>query len=384
MTKMILHATAAFGIETVLKNEITALGYTVLRSENGYVDYEADLSGIAKSNMWLRTADRVYLKLAEFKAVTFTELFDAMKALDWVSILPSDGRIVIQAKSVKSTLFSLSDIQSISKKAILEKLKTKYALDWFPETGVSYVIHVDFLKDGVQVLLDTSGLGLHKRGYRRSQNEAPMKETLASALVMLANWNEKLPLVDPMCGSGTLLIEAAMIGMNMAPGLNREFAFESFFWMPTEHIIQVRAEAKAAINKEAEFVLRGYDKDPKALIAARGNAMHAGVANHIQWLQQDVAELVLEEPYGSLITNPPYGERLEEQAQIETLYTLLGKKMGKYPNWSVFVITSYDYFERCYGSKATKNRKLFNGRIQCYYYQYYGKRNQLRGGRTDA
>jgi len=384
MNKLTLHATAAFGIESVLKNEITALGYKVLRAENGYIDYESDLRGIALSNMWLRTADRVYLKLAEFKAVTFTELFDGMKDLDWVSILPSDARIVIQAKSIKSTLFSLSDIQSICKKAVLDKLKTKYNLEWFPETGVAYTIHVDFLKDQVQVLLDTSGPGLHKRGYRRSQNEAPIKETLASALVMLANWNTKLPLVDPMCGSGTLLIEAAMMGMNIAPGLNREFDFESFFWMPKELLDSVKKEAKAAIHKDVQFTMRGYDKDPKALMAAKGNAAHAGVSQYIEWIERDLSELELEESFGSLITNPPYGERLEEQAQIEKLYTLLGKKMKAYPKWSVFVITSYDDFERCFGSKATKNRKLFNGRIQCYYYQYYGKREFNRGGKMDA
>lgn len=384
MKNIVLHATAAFGIESVLKTEITQLGFKVLRAENGYIDYEADLKGIATSNMWLRTADRVYLKLAEFKAVTFTELFDGIKAIDWVSILPSDAKVIIQAKSIKSTLFSLSDIQSISKKAVLDKLKLKYNLEWFPETGVPYTIHVDFLKDHVQVLLDTTGPGLHKRGYRRSQNDAPIKETLASALVMLANWNTKLPLVDPMCGSGTLLIEAAMIGMNIAPGHNREFAFESFFWMPQALLDGVKKEAKDGIKKDPALIIRGYDKDPKALQAAKGNAMHAGVSSCIQWIEQDVANLELSEPFGSIITNPPYGERLEEQAQIESLYTLLGKKMRPYPKWSVFVITSYDDFERCYGSKSTKNRKLFNGRIQCYYYQYYGKRDGNQGGKMDA
>lgn len=384
MNNITLHATAAFGIETVLKNEIQQLGYQVTRSENGFIEYQSDLFGIAKSNVWLRTADRVYLKLAEFKAVTFTELFDQIKVIDWAALLPEDARIVIQPKSVKSTLFSLSDIQSISKKAIIEKLKLTYHCDWFSESGVSYNIHVHFLKDQVQVLLDTSGTGLHKRGYRRAQNDAPIKETLASALVMLANWNSKLPLTDPMCGSGTLLIEAAMIGMNLAPGLNRSFAFEEFEWMPKEHVIQVKKEAKASIVKNPEFMLKGYDRDEKALMAAQGNASHAGVAKVISFEKRDLADLALDEPFGSLITNPPYGERLEEQTQVEALYTLLGKKMKAYPRWSVFVITSYEFFERCYGLKATKNRKLFNGRIQCYYYQYYGKREPHTGGKLDA
>lgn len=384
MEKLILHATAAFGIEAVLKNEIIDLGYTVVKSENGYIDYEADLKGIAMSNLWLRTADRVYVKLAEFKAVTFTELFEGIKALDWVAFLPSDARIVIQAKSVKSTLFSLSDIQSISKKAVIDKLKTAYALDWFPESGTDYVIHVNFLKDQVQVLLDTSGQGLHKRGYRRSQNEAPIKETLASALVKLANWKPNLPLVDPMCGSGTLLIEAALMALNIAPGLNRNFAFESFHWMPKEIISALKAEAKAAIKKDLELTIRGYDKDPKALMAARGNAQHAGVGKQIVFEERELADLSLEHAYGSLITNPPYGERLEEQEQIQTLYTLLGKRMKAYPRWSVYVITSYESFEHVYGSKSSKNRKLFNGRIQCYYYQYYGLRDFKQGGKQDA
>lgn len=379
MNQLTLHATAAFGIESVLKQELTGMGFEVTRSDNGYLEYLADLKGLINSNLWLRSADRVYIKLAEFKAMTFTELFDGVKAIPWTELITVDGRIVIEPKSVKSQLFSLSDIQSISKKAVLEQLKTVHALEWFPEDGQDYHIHVHLLKDRVQILLDSSGVGLHKRGYRKAQNEAPIKETLASALIQLSNWNANLPLVDPMCGSGTLLIEAAMQALQIAPGLNRSFAFEHFHFIPQELIKQTREVAKAAILKDVQLNIKGYDRDDRALKMAMLNAKQAGVSKYIQFENRDLKDLSLETPYGSLITNPPYGERLEEVEQIEVLYTLLGKRMKAYPRWSVFVITAYDHFERCYGTKATKNRKLFNGRIQCYYYQYYGVR-EPRGG----
>jgi putative N6-adenine-specific DNA methylase len=376
--KFRVQATAAFGIESVVADEVKALGFDQVTVENGRVEYDADLSGIVRSNLWLRSADRVYIKLAEFKADTFEALFQGVRRVDWAAYIPQEGTFPVNAKSVKSTLFSLSDIQSISKKAIVEKLKETYATEWFKETGPRYSILISILKDQVLVLLDTSGDGLHKRGYREKGNEAPLKETLAAALVQISRWKPFIPLIDPLCGSGTLLIEAAMIGRNQAPGLNRQFDAEHWNWMPASIWDFERNSAKNAISEDASFKLEGYDIDPRSIRIARENAEKAGVADFIHFQVRDVADLSSRDKYGYVLTNPPYGERLSDLREAEKLYGVMGDRFSRLDTWSWYVITAHEGFEASFGKKATKNRKLYNGRIKCYFYQYFGPRPPRR------
>ncbi len=376
--KFRVQATAAFGIESVVADEVKALGFDQVTVENGRVEYDADLSGIVRSNLWLRSADRVYIKLAEFKADTFEALFQGVRRVDWAAYIPQEGTFPVNAKSVKSTLFSLSDIQSISKKAIVEKLKETYATEWFKETGPRYSILISILKDQVLVLLDTSGDGLHKRGYREKGNEAPLKETLAAALVQISRWKPFIPLIDPLCGSGTLLIEAAMIGRNQAPGLNRQFDAEHWNWMPASIWDFERNSAKNAISEDASFKLEGYDIDPRSIRIARENAEKTGVADFIHFQVRDVADLSSRDKYGYILTNPPYGERLSDLREAEKLYGVMGDRFSRLDTWSWYVITAHEGFEASFGKKATKNRKLYNGRIKCYFYQYFGPRPPRR------
>lgn len=376
--KFRVQATAAFGIESVVADEVKALGFEQVTVENGRVEYDADVSGIVRSNLWLRSADRVYIKLAEFKADTFEALFQGVRRIDWAAYIPQEGTFPVNAKSVKSTLFSLSDIQSISKKAIVEKLKETYATDWFKETGPRYGVLISILKDQVLVLLDTSGDGLHKRGYREKGNEAPLKETLAAALVQISRWKPFIPLIDPLCGSGTLLIEAAMIGRNQAPGLNRHFDAEEWRWMPASIWDFERNSARTAIREDASFKLEGYDLDPRSIRIARENAEKAGVADFIHFQTRDVAELSSREKYGYILTNPPYGERLSDLREAEKLYGVMGDRFSRLDTWSWYVITAHEGFEASFGKKATKNRKLYNGRIKCYFYQYFGPKPPRR------
>jgi putative N6-adenine-specific DNA methylase len=376
--KFRLQATAAFGIESIVADEIKALGFDQVLVENGRVEYDSDLAGIVRSNLWLRSADRVFIKLAEFRADTFEALFQGVRQIDWAAYIPQDGTFPVNAKSVKSTLFSLSDIQSISKKAVVEKLKETYKLDWFNETGPRYSILISILKDNVIVLLDTSGEGLHKRGYREKGNEAPLKETLAAALVRIARWRSFIPLIDPLCGSGTLLIEAALIGLNQAPGLNRKFDSENWDWMPASVWDFERNTARNSINKDANFKLEGYDIDPRSIRIARENAEKAGVSEYIHFQTRDVAELSSKDKYGYILTNPPYGERLSDLRQVEKLYGIMGDRFGRLDTWSWYIITAHEGFEAAFGKKATKNRKLYNGRIKCYFYQYFGPKPPKR------
>jgi putative N6-adenine-specific DNA methylase len=373
-----VQATAAFGIESIVADEVRALGFDQVTVENGRVEYDADVSGIVRSNLWLRSADRVYIKLAEFKADTFEALFQGVRRIDWATYIPQEGTFPVNAKSVKSTLFSLSDIQSISKKAIVEKLKETYNTEWFKETGPRYSILISILKDQVLVLLDTSGDGLHKRGYREKGNEAPLKETLAAALVQISRWKPFIPLIDPLCGSGTLLIEAAMIGRNQAPGLNRQFDAEHWNWMPVSVWDFERNSARNAIIEDASFKLEGYDLDPRSIRIARENAEKAGVENLIHFQVRDVAELSSKDKYGYILTNPPYGERLSDLREAEKLYGVMGDRFSQLDTWSWYVITAHEGFEASFGKKATKNRKLYNGRIKCYFYQYFGPRPPRR------
>lgn len=367
-------ATAAFGIESVVADEIKALGFENVTVENGKVEFDADEEGICRANLWLRCADRVFIKISEFKATSFEDLFQGVKKITWENYIPVDGEFPVNAKSVKSQLFSLSDIQAISKKAAVDRLRRAYRIDWFKETGAKVPILVAILKDVVTVMIDTSGEGLHRRGYREHGNEAPLRETMAAALIKLSRWNAKIPLVDPMCGSGTILIEAAMIGRNIAPGLNRKFVSEQWPIIPEGTWKKVKTEAYNAVNHEVELSLQGYDCDPRSIKQAKINCDLAGVEEDIHFQVRDIADFSTKVKYGYVITNPPYGERLGDEEQVAALYTLMGEKLLPNDTWSFNMITAHEGFEKAFGKKATKNRKLFNGKIKCYYYQYFGQK----------
>jgi len=367
-----LIATSTFGLEKVVANELEELGYNNLIIENGKVTFVGDERDIVICNMWLRTAGRVLIKIAEFKAETFEELFQGTKAINWGDIIPITGFMHIVGKSVKSKLFSVPDCQSIVKKAVVESMKRKYRKDVFPEDGAEYQIEVALLKDIVILTLDTTGPGLHKRGYREFAGEAPLRETLAAALVILSKWEPTRVLADPLCGSGTIAIEAAMIGRNIAPGLNRSFVSEQWEMIPKNLWDDVRKHARSSINNN-DFRILASDISSSLLKTARENAIKAGVEDNIAFQKLDVGEFSSKKKYGVIISNPPYGERLGEAKVVEKLYKTMGEVFSKLDNWSYFVITSYPEFERCFGKKANKNRKLFNGRLQCYYYQYFGE-----------
>ena len=314
------------------------------------------------------------MKMGTFTAVTFTELFDRTKALPWGDWIPEDGKFTVVGKSVKSTLFSVSDCQAIVKKAVVEKLKEKYKTDWFDETGASYTIQVGILKDVVTLAIDTSGSGLHMRGYRASALDAPLKESLASAMVQLSYWRKDRILLDPFCGSGTIPIEAAMLARNIAPGLNRKFASEEWERIGKERWKQARKEAYQAIDYDVMPEIYGSDIDPAAIELAKANAELAGVDDCITFEVKPSQEIVLPGKYGVLISNPPYGERIGELKEVENMYRALGATMQTDPTWSTYIITSMEYFESLFGRKADRKRKLFNGRIKTDYYQYEGPR----------
>lgn len=368
-------ATSAFGLESVLAHEVRNLGYNDIKVENGMVTFTGDEMAIARCNLWLRTADRVLIKVGEFDAVTFDELFEKTKALPWADYIPEDGNFpVAKAKSVKSKLFSLSDSQAIVKKAVVESLKKKYSTDWFQENGPLYSIQVAILKDHVTLTIDTSGTALHKRGYRKLNNEAPLKETLAAGLVLLSKWKSERHLIDPMCGSGTILVEAAMIGLNMAPGSKRNFVSEQWNIVPDEVWKMAREEAMDLLKYDADFRLLGSDIDGEVLRSARYNIHTFGLDDYISVQKLPVADFRSSREYGYIICNPPYGERLGEKKEVEKLYREMGKVFMDLNTWSYFILTSYPDFQKLFGRRADKNRKLYNGRILCYYYQYFGPR----------
>jgi putative N6-adenine-specific DNA methylase len=374
MTKFELIATAAMGLEAVVAKEVRDLGYECT-VENGRVRFLGDELAICKSNLWLRTADRVKLKVGEFKAKTFDELFEKTKALPWEKYLPENAEFPVSGKSVKSTLFSVSDCQAIVKKAIVNRLSTHYRrTSWFEENGPLFKIEVSLLKDTVLLTIDTSGAGLHKRGYRAEQGEAPIKETLAAALVLLTNWTPDRPFVDPFCGSGTIPIEAALIGQNIAPGFNREFVSEGWNWIPDKLWEDVRNEAEDLARYDQEIDIFGSDVDHKMVNIAKANAFEAGLGDLIQFKQMQVKDFTTTKEYGVIVGNPPYGERLGDKPTVEKMYTDMGQAFSPYETWSVYMLTSNERFEECYGKPATKKRKLFNGFIQTNYYQYWGKR----------
>ena len=374
MSKIELVASCHFGLEAVLKKEILDLGYEIVRVEDGRVTFAGDEDAICRANIFLRTAERILLKVGQLHAVTFDELFEGIKALPWENYIPSDGKFwVAKASSVKSKLFSPSDIQSIVKKAIVERLKGVYSLQWFPETGAEYPIRISFMKDEAVVCLDTTGLSLHKRGYRTMVSKAPIKETLAAALLMLTPWHKERILVDPFCGSGTFPIEAAMMAANIAPGMNRSFTAEKWTnFVGRKYWYGAIDEANDLVNDQIETDIQGYDIDGDIIKAARQNAREAGVDHLIHFQQRPLSELSHPKKYGFIVSNPPYGERLEEKSHLPALYTEIGDRFRELDSWSMYLITSYEDAEKYIGKKADKNRKIYNGMLKTYYYQFLG------------
>jgi len=370
-----LIATTAFGIESVTARELSNLGYEC-KTENGRILFRGDETAIARANMWLRTADRVLICAATFKAVTFEELFQGVYAIPWESYLTEDAEIHVVGKSVDSVLFSVPDCQSITKKAIIERMKTKYHRDIFDESGPKYKVAVALLKDVVTISIDTTGSGLHKRGYRSLAGEAPLKETMACAMLQLSFWRGERLLVDPFCGSGTIPIEAAMMSLNMAPGSKRNFICESWENFASDVWIRAREEAHDLFTPDRDLNIYGSDIDPSAIQLAMLHAEEAGVDEYIKIKKMDVREFRSEEKYGFIVTNPPYGERLGTATEIEKLYRDAGKVFARLDNWSYYVITSYPYLEKLFGRKADKRRKLYNGRLECQYYQFLGEKPQ--------
>lgn len=374
MGKYTLLATATMGLEAVVGKEVKALGFENVQVENGRVRFETDEAGIAKANLWLRTADRIKLLVGEFKAVTFDELFEQTKALPWADFIDKDDEFPVLGRSVKSELFSISDCQAIAKKAIVESLKKKHHIEWFEETGPLTRVEVALHKDIAQLTLDTSGEGLNRRGYRSRQNQAPLKETMAAALIQLANWYPDIPLHDPFAGSGTIPIEAAMMAQNIAPGKNRSFSFSEWGWFPDGVFERAVEEAEDTAKYDAKFEIVASDIDHAMVELARYNTKEAGFEDQIYIKQMQVRDFSPKSSKGVMIGNPPYGERMEEKKDVENLYRDLGKLMKQYPHWSVYMITSHKQFEELYGRKATKKRKLYNGNIETHYYQFWGER----------
>lgn len=373
--KLELIATATFGLEAVVKREIQNLGYKVVKSEDAKITFLGDERAIVRSNLWLRSADRVLLKMGEFSALTFEELFQQTKAIPWEELIPIDGKFTVTGTSVKSKLHSVPSCQSIVKKAVVERLREYYCIDRFEETGADYTIKTTILKDKVTLTIDTSGTGLHKRSYRVRDVAAPIKETLAAAMVQLSFWRVGRLLIDPCCGSGTIPIEAAMIGRNIAPGLNRKFASEEWEMIPEEMWKEERRSAFEAVDYDAELKIYAFDIDGKAIEAAKENAIEAGVDDCIIFKTMDMAKLSARENSGIIITNPPYGERIGEEKQIETIYKKYRTFMAENPTWSLFLITTDKTVEgKIMGRPADRRRKLYNGRLEVCYYQFHGKK----------
>lgn len=376
MKRLELVAPCHFGMEAVLKREIYNLGYEILQVEDGRVTFEGDFEALCRANVFLRTAERVLLCVGRFHAETFDELFEATKALAWEDYIPGDGKFwVKKASTTKSKLFSSSDIQSIVKKAIVERLKEKYRMSWFDETGSAYPLRVFIFKDEVTVALDTTGESLHKRGYRRQAGVAPVSETLAASLILLSPWHKERILVDPFCGSGTFPIEAAMIGANIAPGINRVFTAQEWgHFLPKKFWYEANEEAQDFIDHEVRMDIQGYDIDNDVIRIARENAKAAGVDHLIHFQQRAVKDLSHPKKYGFIISNPPYGERLEEKSALPALYKEIGEACQKLDSWSCFLLTSYEETEKYFGKKADKMRKIYNGMIKTYLYQFMGPR----------
>lgn len=374
MQKVDLIATATFGLESVVAEEVKALGYSQVQVENGKVCFSGDISAIARTNLWLRTADRVRLKIGEFKATTFDELFEKTKALPWADWITEDATFPVEGKSVKSTLYSVPDCQAIVKKAVVESLKKTYKTEWFEEKGPMYKIEVALHKDIATLTIDTSGPGLHKRGYRGLIGTAPLKETMAAAMILLSRWKPDRVFMDPFCGSGTIPIEAALIGQNIAPGMNREFVSENWPVIPKPVWREARAETHDLARYDQKLEIIGTDVDDEILKIARRNAEEAGVDDQIHFQRMDVRDIRSKRKYGYLICNPPYGERLGEWKQVSRMYGEMGKTFAALDTWSFYIITSDEQFEEHFGRQASKKRKLYNGNIKVDYYQFFGPR----------
>ena len=383
MNRIELIAPCHFGLEAVLKREILDLGYEISSVEDGRVTFQGDAEAVCRANIFLRTAERVLLKVGSFQAVSFEELFEKTKALPWEAYIPKDGKFwVTKASSVKSRLFSPSDIQSVMKKAMVRRLQEHYHMEWFPEDGPEYPVRVFLMKDQVTVGIDTSGASLHKRGYREVSGKAPITETLAAALIMLTPWRGDRILVDPFCGSGTFAREAAMMAANIAPGMNRSFTAEKWTnLIPKKLWYDTVDEASDLIREPEETDIQGYDADEDVIRIARRNAAEAGVEHMIHFQRRDVRDLSHPKKYGFIITNPPYGERLEDKKDLPELYRAFGESFRRLETWSAYMITSYEDAERYFGRKADKNRKIYNGMLKTYFYQFQGPKPPRKTGR---
>lgn len=369
-----LIATCAAGIESIVGNELKHLGYKV-NVENGRVRFDGDVADIAKTNLWLRTADRIKIVVGEFTAKTFEELFQGVESLNWEDFLPLDAEFPVAGKSQKSTLHNVPSVQAITKKAIVTKMSTVYhRRTKLPETGALYPIEVAINKDKVLITLDTTGSSLFKRGYRVNKGGAPLKENMAAALVLLARWYPEMPFVDPVCGSGTIPIETALIGCNIAPGLKRNFAFENWDWVDKDIVKQAREQAQAAIKKDVDLDISGYDIDGSMIEIAKENAVQAGVQDIVNFKQMAVKDFKTDKINGVIVANPPYGERLSDKEYVHQLYQQMGKLYQPLTSWSKYILTSDLQFEQFYGTKATKRRKLYNGSLRTDFFQYWGKK----------
>ena len=385
MEKMELIAPCHFGMEAVLKREVLDLGYEISTVEDGRVCFWGDAQAICDANVFLRTAERILLKVGSFKAETFDELFEKTRVLPWENYIPKNGKFwVTKAASVKSKLFSPSDIQSIMKKAMVERLRRIYGIEWFQEDGPAYPIRVFLMKDIVTIGIDTSGVSLHKRGYRQMTVKAPITETLASALIMLTPWHKDRILVDPFCGSGTFPIEAALMAANIAPGMNRSFTAEEWVnLIPKKAWYDAMDEANDVIDRKVQVDIQGYDLNPEAVKAARQNAKDAGVDHLIHFQERAVKDLSHPKKYGFIITNPPYGERLSTKEEMFDLYKTVGRVMSENDTWSFFLLSGYEDAQKAVAAggnrkKATKNRKIYNGMMKTYLYQYMGEKPPAR------
>lgn len=374
MSNIELIATSAFGLESIVARELKNLGYDNLKVENGKITFVTDKRGICRTNLWLRSSDRVLLKIGSFKAATFEELFQQTKALPWEEWLPEDANFPVQGKSIKSRLFSVSDCQAIVKKAIVERLKVTYGRSWFEEIGPRYQIEVALLNDIATLTIDTSGFGLHKRGYRQLAGQAPLKETLAAAMIQLSFWNKDRALIDPFCGTGTIPIEAAFIAQNRAPGLKRSFAAEKWPNIPQTLWQEAWQEALDLWDRDFPLHIYGSDIDPKALTLARTHAMQAGVDNVVHFQRLSVAEVRSRFNYGHMIANPPYGERLGDVKEAEKVYLELGETFKRLDTWSLHMLTTHQSPEQLIGRRWDKSRKLYSGRLECHYFQFFGPR----------
>lgn len=375
-----LIAPCHFGLEAVLKREIYELGYEITKVEDGRVFFEGDAEAICRANIFLRTAERVLLKVGQFHAETFEDLFQGIKKIPWEDYIPADGRFwVTKASSIKSKLFSPSDIQSIVKKAMVERMKEEYGLRWFEESGASYPLRLFLMKDEVTVAIDTSGDSLHKRGYRTMAGKAPITETLAAALLMLTPWNKERILVDPFCGSGTFLIEAAMMAANIAPGMRRSFTAQGWTNLIDAQLWQDTVEeAEELVDTDISVDIQGYDIDGDVVKVARDNARRAGVEHLIHFQQRPVSALNHPKKYGFIVSNPPYGERMEDKEALPELYSEMGEALQRLDSWSVYLISGYQDAERYIGRKADKNRKIYNGMLKTYFYQFLGPKPPKR------